>query len=104
MPTRQNIADSLTKKMSSGDPAVVYLGTVLDSGLWTLGPDPRAPVDGRNRNVVQEWLKQAAALGEDDMTAEQENYIDVINYFGKKQLLLTNPSRRRAKAKKQQAS
>jgi hypothetical protein len=63
IPTKQMLADGLTKTFNPGAVELSYLRQVLDRGEWTLGPDPTAPYDNRGRALVDEWLQTAGNGG-----------------------------------------
>lgn len=68
VPTRQQLADPLTKETALGNVGLQHTSTVIRNGLWTLGPDPRSPPDNRNRSVANEFIKgnlELKAPGED---------------------------------------
>ena len=49
MPTKQNIADMCTKEFLLVAEELSYASTCIRNAQWSLGRDPRAPVDLRGR-------------------------------------------------------
>lgn len=80
IPTRQMVSDGLTKGMSLGSEELEYARRVVESAEYTLGPDPRAPVDQRKRSLVDAWLQagQDKKLEVHLMQAPQFFYDDEI--------------------------
>jgi hypothetical protein len=60
VPTGQMVADGLTK--AAAPEVYDYLRTVVESGRWTLGPDPRVPKDRRGRAQVEAFEKAGRIL------------------------------------------
>jgi len=52
IPTKQNIADIMTKDFALGAEEMHYTQKILRGGWWTLGPDTRCPADLRGRSIA----------------------------------------------------
>lgn len=77
LPSQQMIADGLTKEIAPEGTA--YALTVRETGLWTCGPDSRAPKGRVTLCRVMSPIRGAAvekrppSLGEDDMAVDSEH-------------------------------
>lgn len=58
VPTTHQLADVMTKEATVSGERTQFLSRVLKEGLYTLGPDKRAPTDYRGRSIAAEFEHQ----------------------------------------------
>ena len=70
IPTKQNIADCLTKDFALGAEEVSYASLVVRGGYWTVGADARAPKDLRGRKLADQFIQGAKLFSSDSLQAK----------------------------------